>query len=85
MPVDLWEMVRRRAGGEPDPELVDVGTEEEIRRKMNHLAGQIGVPLLWLADGLAFQDGDVTVSAGVASERTIEALRQLVRQKTDEE
>jgi hypothetical protein len=83
MPAELWEIVRRIPG--QDPELVDVGTPEEVQRKMNHLAGQIGVPLLPLGEGIAFQNGSVTVEAGPASKRTIEALRQLIQNADEDE
>jgi hypothetical protein len=84
MPSDLWEMMRHGAAG-VEPELVDVGTPEEIERKMNHQAGQVGVPLLRLGDGLAYRDGECTVTAGPASKRTVAALRQLVQRQTEEE
>jgi hypothetical protein len=80
---ELWEIVRIKPN--EDEELVDVGTPEEVQRKMNHLAGQIGVPLFSLGEGIAFQNGDVTVTAGPASKRTVEALRELVQRHADEE
>lgn len=80
---EIWEIMRHRVG--EDPELVDVGTPEEIRRKMNHIAGQLGVAIREDLDSIEFEDGDVLTRARPASKRTIEALRALVHGDRDDE
>jgi hypothetical protein len=41
--------------------------------------------MLPLGEGIAFQNGSVTVEAGPASKRTIEALRQLIQNADEDE